>query len=456
MVSADNLNIDVLELIFSFLSGNDLHSVALVSHSFYDGVLPRLYRTLRYTMRHGKKFPRPCSPFTAILNARNLAKFVHHVDICYVPSLTMQGTKQQYDPHFLKDCRNVLGLCQNLVSFTCIWNVLPSLLPGLEGLESIQDLRVYASELKPVQVESLLKIQNLHTVFLDHSSWAVMDVLPRWTQSLSATLNSLTLYNCLELNETVFGRALENLPNLLSLHVVGCPRIDYVTLFRLLSRTPLLENLSFTTFESSKALEPAPSLQYLRQLCIDTRYSVVASPVPTMLGDIFNHLKGSVSTLSSFKIRISEPQVVAGPTVIDHIVASHAYTLKRLAFINCNMKLESLTSICKSCVNLERLDVCIPNFKDPLTQARFIDALSRSRSLRILVDTDDHTAHGAHFVLRQADVEKIMKDVPQLTTVVSDNKRWTRRLNSGKKVTASMERIKTRSRTPTLWFTSTE
>ncbi|KAF8911353.1 hypothetical protein CPB85DRAFT_1434892 [Mucidula mucida] len=438
MVTADNLNIDVLELVFSFLSGNDLHSVALVSHSFYDGVLPRLYRTLRYTMRHGKKCPRPCSPFTAILNAKSLAKFVHHVDICYVPSFSMQGAKPQYDPHFLKDCRNVLGLCQNLVSFTCIWNVLPSLLPGLEDRESIQDLR------------------NLHTLFLDHSSWAVMDVLPRWTQSLSATLNSLTLYNCLELNETVFGRALENLPALLSLHVVGCPRIDYVTLFRLLSRTPLLENLSFTTFESSKPLEPAPNLQYLRQLCIDTRYSVVASPVPTMLGDILNHLKGSVSTLSSFKIRISEPQVVAGPTVIDHIVASHAYTLKRLAFINCNMKLESLTSICKSCVNLERLDVCIPNFKDPLTQARFIDALSRSRSLRILVDTDDHTAHGAHFVLRQTDVEKIMKDVRQLTTVVSDNKRWTRRLNSGKKVTASMERIKTRSRTPTLWFTSTE
>lgn len=62
MVSADNLNFDVLEVIFSFLSGHDLHSVALVSHSFYAGVLPRLYRTLRYTMRHGKKFPRVRPP----------------------------------------------------------------------------------------------------------------------------------------------------------------------------------------------------------------------------------------------------------------------------------------------------------------------------------------------------------------------------------------------------------
>ena len=58
MVTADGLNIDVLELIFSNLTGNDLHSVALVSMSFYDGVLPLLYKRLCYTMRHAKTFPR--------------------------------------------------------------------------------------------------------------------------------------------------------------------------------------------------------------------------------------------------------------------------------------------------------------------------------------------------------------------------------------------------------------
>ncbi len=58
MVTADNLNLDVLELVFSHLSGNDLPSVALVSNSFYDGVLPRLYKTLWYSIRHGKKYPK--------------------------------------------------------------------------------------------------------------------------------------------------------------------------------------------------------------------------------------------------------------------------------------------------------------------------------------------------------------------------------------------------------------
>jgi len=46
MVSAQNLNLDVLELVFAHLAtGNDLASVALVSRSFLAGVIPKLYET---------------------------------------------------------------------------------------------------------------------------------------------------------------------------------------------------------------------------------------------------------------------------------------------------------------------------------------------------------------------------------------------------------------------------
>jgi hypothetical protein len=57
MVSADNLNLDVLELIFAFLSGNDLASATIVSRSFLVAVLPRLYRVLNFRMSHSKKYP---------------------------------------------------------------------------------------------------------------------------------------------------------------------------------------------------------------------------------------------------------------------------------------------------------------------------------------------------------------------------------------------------------------
>lgn len=56
MVSADNLNLDVLELICSFLTGKDLPSVALVSQSFHAAVIARLYKTISYRLKQSKGY----------------------------------------------------------------------------------------------------------------------------------------------------------------------------------------------------------------------------------------------------------------------------------------------------------------------------------------------------------------------------------------------------------------
>jgi hypothetical protein len=66
MVSADNLNLDVLERIFYYLCGNSLPSVALVSKSFLDAVIPELYRTLSFVPRHAKRYPRVSLPRPAL------------------------------------------------------------------------------------------------------------------------------------------------------------------------------------------------------------------------------------------------------------------------------------------------------------------------------------------------------------------------------------------------------
>lgn len=57
MVSADNLNLDCLELIFAYLYGNDLVSVSLVSRSFLAGVISRLYRNLIFKLNQAKRYP---------------------------------------------------------------------------------------------------------------------------------------------------------------------------------------------------------------------------------------------------------------------------------------------------------------------------------------------------------------------------------------------------------------
>lgn len=57
MVSADNLNLDCLELIFAYLHGNDLVAVSLVSRSFLAAIIPRLYRTLAFKVNQAKRYP---------------------------------------------------------------------------------------------------------------------------------------------------------------------------------------------------------------------------------------------------------------------------------------------------------------------------------------------------------------------------------------------------------------
>lgn len=50
-----------------------------------------------------------------------------------------------------------------------------------------------------------------------------------------------------DLNECVLESVLANFTNLVGLHIVGCPKVDHVTVLQLISRTPLLESLSMTT-----------------------------------------------------------------------------------------------------------------------------------------------------------------------------------------------------------------
>jgi hypothetical protein len=83
MVSADNLNLDVLEMIFSHLWGKDLASVALVSRSFLAGVIPRLYRNLLFRLQQGKKYPLVGFFLFHRRNTRPVIHHIGHVTLCF-------------------------------------------------------------------------------------------------------------------------------------------------------------------------------------------------------------------------------------------------------------------------------------------------------------------------------------------------------------------------------------
>jgi hypothetical protein len=57
MVSADNLNLDVLEEIFAYIPrGADLPAIALVSRSFLEAVVPRMYEKIVFHLGLAKAY----------------------------------------------------------------------------------------------------------------------------------------------------------------------------------------------------------------------------------------------------------------------------------------------------------------------------------------------------------------------------------------------------------------
>lgn len=73
MVTAESLNFDVLQIIFSYLSPPDLASVSQVCQSFLVGALPKLYRSLGFYHNQAKRYPRVCLPY---LNLESLTPLV--------------------------------------------------------------------------------------------------------------------------------------------------------------------------------------------------------------------------------------------------------------------------------------------------------------------------------------------------------------------------------------------
>ncbi|KAJ7035920.1 hypothetical protein C8F04DRAFT_1097082 [Mycena alexandri] len=435
MVSADNVNLDVLELVFSYLAGNDLASVALVSRSFCAGVIPRLYSTLLFRLSHAKRYPAVMSPFAAVAAHPEFAIHVRHVDIRHVPAI-----KAQYNPKFLLECTRALGLCRNITSFRCSVNALPPLfITALEQKDRLHDLRLHGN-LTTEQSMRLTKLSMIRNLTLDFASWNLMNLLPKWTATMKANLTTLTLFMANDLNETVLGSALAELPNLLGLHVIGCSKVDHIAMLHLVSHTPYLESLSMTTSETSRPFpDPPASLPSLRNLALDTR---LGSPEPghpssaSVLAALLRHISSSSPRLLSFIVKYPDRQMALTTSFVGKLISAHATTLKNLSFIDCLIgTTDSLSALCVKCTALERLEVMIP-VRD-LTF--FAHSLARSSTLRTLIDVEMHT-HSPRPTLAQHEVRQLFTRVPSLRKIVSDGRIWTRRKDPDNQLLIGLER----------------
>ncbi|KZT08130.1 uncharacterized protein LAESUDRAFT_724132 [Laetiporus sulphureus 93-53] len=417
MITIDNLNLDCLELIFAYLSGNDLVSASLVNRSFLAGVIPRLYRSLVFRLNQAKRYPAILSPFASVLAHPNLAGHVRRIDIRTIPN-----TRSSVQPHFLLDCARTIAICQNLVSFICTPPILSSFLPSLQQKWTLQYLRVNAN-LTQEQAELLATIRGLKSITLDGSPGTahIVNVLPRWVSLVKGTLRSLTLCAMHDLNACVLESILRDLPELIGLHVISCSIIDHITLLHLTEFTPKLESLSFTTYESPPPLGLLPPLRRLKHLAVDCRCMVNPSATPALWTSLIAQTRLWSAPLTSFTLKLSD-RLLVSETFIKDMLDAHASTLAHFALINAVISNEGLSAICSRCADLERLVITIPKGICP-----FAMALSASNSLRVLVDPgESHSSHGRHSYVSKHNILTIMQYAPRLEKVIADRRVWSR------------------------------
>ena len=71
-------------------------------------------------------------------------------------------------------------------------------------------------------------------------------------------------------------------------------------------------------------------------------------------------MKSAGAPLESFALKLPERKMSVSEAFITTLVKNHGTTLRRLAFMDCNVNPSSVTEIARGCTHLERLEICIP------------------------------------------------------------------------------------------------
>jgi len=231
------------------------------------------------------------------------------------------------------------------------------------------------------------------------------------------------------LNEGILESALTQVPRLLGLHIIGCPRVDYTTVLRCSAHTPLLESLSFTAFgnDSARPLTSLPRVTNLRHLSCDCRPTLMSTASATINGSLLTRLLADVllpssPPLRSLSIRLNDRQLCIPEVWVEGMVNAFGGTMRRLSLGDCAVTTASIRKICQKCVSLETLEVPVPVDGTRL----FALALRPSSTLHTLIDlTDAHATHNPKVVLTRDNIKYIMTTVKTLRKIVCDGRIWT-------------------------------
>jgi len=413
-------NADVLDLIIAHLERTDVPSVALASSRFMACANRRLYSTLLFDFSMARRYPEVRTAFSTVARHPELAVHVQSIDIRTIPFAGMR-----FSAVFLQEVDDALAMCDNLVSFRCSANALPAFIDSLRQKPQLWNLRVNVATFPRARCVELLDISGLVELCLDWAPVLVATILPSWARVLRSTLRSLTLFMSPTVNEEHLRAVLEQVPELGSLHVIGCPLLYHDAILGLTSLVPALKRLSMSVKPDvlDDPNRPALELTNLRYLTIDVRATQAARggdpelAANVVAGILHRIAKGPhPPTVKSLRIR-TPGQTIMYPILLSQLTSSlpPTGTLEEVAFLDCGFGSATVfASFCATCSWLEVLEMKIPI---PVLDS-FVLCIAASRFLRMLRSSEQS--------LSKAEVARIFEHSQSLQEIQTKGGRWLR------------------------------
>lgn len=105
---------------------------------------------------------------------------------------------------------------------------------------------------------------------------------------------------------------------------------------------------------------PPSRIFHLRNLSLDCKFALITSPAPTAPSSILAHIRSSSAPISSFTLKLSDGQIQVADSFVQELLNAHGATLRSIAFLNCAVSIDSIKSISRRAIRLERLHVPVP------------------------------------------------------------------------------------------------
>ena len=386
---------------------------------------------------------------------------------------TLPHLKSAPHPVFMRECRDALQLCNNMTTFkytAAVPYFLSTFIPSLLNKTRLKDLRLNCN-ISSSAAKLLAKITHLNSLSLEFASWNVTQVLLPWMASVSTTLNSLTFYvgcafksfcsipmpflddqrsswGCLERHSSMLAKSARSSRSWM--FQAGPFRRSQSSNPHATPWGSLIDNNSedrsiwYSTIHWSHVkpddspvpdflFSPSPPLRHLKHLALDSRLILQPLPTPSSFATVLRLLRPSAPPLVSFSLKLPEKKFELNEEVITQLIESHAFTLRRVAFIDCGVGPESIEKICISCIHLEELALSVPtkelvgfffneqpnNSHLTLFQLPFAQRLSQSSSLHTLIDLENHIEHGVRIPIDRDSARYLMSLSASLRKVVT-------------------------------------